>query len=119
QRMLEPDAAGAGRAGAIGLVERRLEDEAYPEPRADLLQRRRHLHRVRTAFQLAGTGNDRKRQVIAEFDRTNRDNRGCGMFGVVQEINPQSGPAVHRLRRHFTAENAVGVRNWLVMLSTS
>jgi hypothetical protein len=56
QRLVEPDAARAFGAGAVGLVERGLVDEADAKPRGDLLQRGGHLERVRAALQHAWPG---------------------------------------------------------------
>ena len=75
QRLRKPDAARGRRAGAVGLVERGLVDEADLQPRGDLLQRGRHLQRMRAAFELARPGDDRDRQIIAELDRANGDDR--------------------------------------------
>jgi hypothetical protein len=55
QRRLQPDAPLAAARGAIGLVERGLEDQPDSAPLRDLLQRRRHFERVRAAFELAGS----------------------------------------------------------------
>ena len=53
-------------AGAVGLVERGLVDEADAEPRRHLLQPPRHVEGVRARFELAGAGDQRQRQVITE-----------------------------------------------------
>jgi len=47
------------------------------EAARDLLQRGRHFERVAAAFELARPGDDRNRQVVAEFDLTGRHNRRC------------------------------------------
>ncbi len=132
QRLLQADPARRGCAGAVGLVERGLVDEPNAEPRGDLLQRSRHLERVRAALELARAGDDRDRQVIAEFDRTGADDRrGCNI-GVQRIILFAGGPCraaaggstlrrprISGLRHggcplpprdidHFIAENAVG-----------
>ena len=70
-----PDAALAREAGAVGLVEGRLVDEADAEPRRDLLQRGGHLERVRAAFHLAGAGEHRDRPVVGERDVADGDGR--------------------------------------------
>jgi len=75
QRLRKAKPARGGRAGAVGLVEGGLVDETYLQPRGDLLQGGGHLQRVLTAFELAGSGNDRDRQIIAELDRANGDDR--------------------------------------------
>ena len=110
-------------AGAVGLVERGLVDEADAEPRRDLLQRRRHLERVRAAFQLARPGDQRQRQRVAEarrrrprrwrwesdqrswlVSRHRPDHGGSGDCGVNARIRsntrvaPQSRPAAARRR---------------------
>ena len=59
----EPDSALGGARGAIGLVEGRLEHEADRAPLRDLLKGRRHLERMRAAFELAGPGDQRQRQL--------------------------------------------------------
>ena len=51
-----------------------------PEPRRDLLQRRRHLERMRAAFQHAGTGDQRKRQAIAEVSFSDCHDRTWSEF---------------------------------------
>ena len=69
------------RAGAVRLVERGLVDEADAEPRGDLLQRRRHLERMRAAFQRAGPGDQRQRQRIAEARLPDGDDGVGGGLG--------------------------------------
>ncbi|MGY4370999.1 hypothetical protein ACVW1A_007064 [Bradyrhizobium sp. LB1.3] len=75
QRLRQPKTPRSRRAGAIGLVERGLVDEADLQPRGDFLQRGGHLQRMLAAFELARPGNDRDRQIIAELDRANGDDR--------------------------------------------
>ena len=60
QRLVEAHAARALRAGAVGLVERGLVDEADLQPRRDLLERRRHFQRMRAALQRAGPRDQRQ-----------------------------------------------------------
>ena len=79
QRLFQAEAARRRGAGAVGLVERGLVDEADLQPRGDLLQRGGHFERMRAAFELAGPGDDRDRQIIAEFDRANGDDRCSGI----------------------------------------
>ncbi len=66
QRRFEPDAPRAAAGGAVGLVERGLEDETDVASRGDLLQRRGHFERVGAAFELAGAGDEGERQIGAE-----------------------------------------------------
>src|SRR5262249_20952522 len=53
QSAIEADAAIAFDARAVGLVERRLVDEADPHLAGDLLESRGHLERVLAAFERA------------------------------------------------------------------
>ena len=76
QRVSQADAARGAGAGAVGLVERSLEHQANAEPRRDLLERARHLQRMRPAFELARPGDDRQRQRIAKRHRTCGDDGG-------------------------------------------
>src|SRR6202043_4253941 len=75
QRLGETDAARRGSAAAVGLVERGLVDEADLQARRNLLQRGSHFERMRRALELAWAGNDRDRQIIAEFDRSGSNDR--------------------------------------------
>ena len=66
QRLVETEAALARETGAVGLVERRLVDEADPEARRHLLQPAGDVEGVVARFELAGPGDERKRKVVAE-----------------------------------------------------
>src|SRR5579862_1915951 len=65
---MQPQPALARAAGAVRLVEARLVDEADARLRRDLLERLRHLERMRAAFDLARPRDDRERQGIADLD---------------------------------------------------
>ena len=87
--------ARARRRGAVRLVERGLVDEADAQLRGDLFQRCRHLERMRAAFQRAGTGDQSKRQAIAELGFADLDD-GIGggrheFLGGDHETWPASG----------------------------
>jgi hypothetical protein len=80
QGAIEPHAALAFRAGAIGLVERRLEDEADPRFAGDLLESRGHFERVVAALERARPRDQRERQPIAEARFADGDDRiGSGL----------------------------------------
>src|SRR5262249_7762096 len=66
ERLVEPEAALAGEAGAVGLVERGLVDEADAEPGGELLQPPGHVERVLARLELAGTGDHREGHIAAE-----------------------------------------------------
>jgi hypothetical protein len=68
QRILQADAARGCRAGAVGLVETCFVNQANTGLFANFLQRTGHVEGMGAAFQLAGPGNDRKLEGIADFD---------------------------------------------------
>ena len=70
QRGFQPDAPRGGARGAVGLVERGLEDQPYFAPSRDLLQRARHLERVGAALELARPRDHAQRQLGPESHRT-------------------------------------------------
>src|SRR5262249_26950178 len=71
-----------GGAGTVGLVERGLVDEPDLEPARDLLQRARDFQRMRAALECARAGDDRNRQMVAEPDLADSDDRVCGKRAV-------------------------------------
>ena len=80
QRLFEAEAALARQAGAVGLVEARLVDEADTGLGGNLFQRGGHFKRVRAAFELARAGDDRELLGIADLDGTGLDD-GIGLDG--------------------------------------
>ena len=66
QRRIQAQAAGARQAGAVGLVERGLVDQADVEVARHLGQRVRRLQRVAPALHDARPGDDHERQVVAD-----------------------------------------------------
>ena len=80
KRLFQPDAALGGAAGAVGLVKRGLVDEADLQPRGDLLQGAGDFQRMCATLELARARDDRNRQIIAEFDRSDvNDRRGLAL----------------------------------------
>ena len=100
--LVEPDAAGAGGAGAVGLVERALVDQRHAQPVGQPLELARHGQRVLAALDRAWPGDQRQRQVVGDGDLADLDgallghhtsldcstaarmkaaNRGCGAIG--------------------------------------
>ena len=69
QRRLDPHAASGGAAGAVGLVEAGLVDQAGANPVGDLAQGMRHFERVRAALHLARTGDEREGQRLTDPHR--------------------------------------------------
>ena len=84
ERLVQPDAAGAGDRGAVGLVEGGLVDEAQAEPVGDLLEGGGHFQRVIAALHGAGPGDDAERQMVAEADGASLDDGGM-LFGIGHE----------------------------------
>ena len=76
-----PRPALALEAGAVRLVERGLVDEADPELRRHLLQPPGHVEGVLARFELAGPGDERERQVVAEGGGADLDVR-VGFHGA-------------------------------------
>ena len=66
QGRFQAEAPRASARSAVCLVERGLEDEADLAPGRDLLQRGGHFERMRAAFELAGAGDQRERQLRAK-----------------------------------------------------
>ena len=64
--------AGGLRAGAVRLVEAALVNQPHAGRRARLVQRRRHLHRVAHALDLARPGDQHERQMVADGDAPDR-----------------------------------------------
>jgi len=75
QGLIETEPACRPGGRAVGLVERRLVDEANSCARRDLLQGGRHLQRMRFALQSAWTCDQRHRQIIAEAHGADRHGR--------------------------------------------
>jgi hypothetical protein len=69
ERLFKSHAALAREAGAVGLVEAGLVDKPDTETAADLLEAARHHEGMVAAFHLAGSGDERYRQGIAEPHR--------------------------------------------------
>ncbi len=66
QRGLQAQSAFGRQAGAVGLVEAGLEDQAGTDPVGDFAQGMRHLERVAAAFHLARTGDEHERQGLTQ-----------------------------------------------------
>ena len=93
QRRVEADAARTLGRGAVGLVEGGLVDEADADARRDFLQRRRHFQRMRPAFHLAGPGDQRQRQGIAEAHGADGDG---GIGFLIQDDFALAGATMKR-----------------------
>ena len=97
QSRLEPDAAVALRACAVGLVEGGFVDETNPGSPRDLLQCARHLQRMIAALERAGPGDQGERQRIAEPGLTGGDDRVWSGFGCRHRRDHEGpGPAGQR-----------------------
>ncbi len=73
QGAVEPDAAPAFAAGAVRLVEARLEDVADAEVARDPLHPLRDHHRMIAAFHLAGAGDQREGRALRELGAPKSD----------------------------------------------
>ena len=73
QRRLQANAAGGAILGAVGFVERRLENEANARGLAQALERRGNLKGMFAAFHLAGAGDQHQRPVIGQCQRPDVD----------------------------------------------
>src|SRR6185437_6736069 len=87
QRLFESDAACALARGAVALVERRFVNEGDAGLGGDLLQRRRHLQRMRAAFERAWTGDQRQRQIVAEARAADGDS---AVGALIQTFIPRA-----------------------------
>ena len=85
QRRLQADAARGVRRGAVGLVEGGFKNQADAGFCRDLFQRLRNFERVRAALQLAGTGDQGQRQIVAEANAADVDHR-VGLKVLVQGL---------------------------------
>ena len=79
-------------------------------------ERRRHVEGMRAALQRARPRDQRERQLVAEAHLADGDD-GIGLGGHRRHRGDHEGQAGRVNRSYFTAENAVGRRNELLILA--
>src|SRR6185312_12272475 len=108
QRLRQPNAAPGRARRAVRLIEGALVDEADAKAACDLLQGGRDFKGVCATLKRTRTGNDRNRQVVAELDLADRDDRSCIELSVqgifLTSSADHAGP---RLLGIFLTENAL------------
>src|SRR5690606_9889424 len=92
KRRIEARAALAGERSAVGLVERRLVDEADAERCAHVFQRARYVEGMLTRFELAGTGNQCQRRVVCEANIARGNGRLGSGHGVSSKVKSAPCP---------------------------